>query len=158
MRVTCAPIYPTSLSFHSSSFQVHVECPILRGSEGARSPPETEPHFFFSPSLLLSPLSLSLPQFSTFDKLTPKPCFIRAPQAVDDTSFRWRSTRWLTHRWWTEGARMYMISQPGQEMGSVEVGKNGVSIKHSRKRCIIHPTAIQASTLPHFLTVCTQTN
>lgn len=51
---------------------------------------------FFFPLLLLSPLSSLLPRFSTFDRLTPKPCFIAAPRAADDTSFRWRSVRELT--------------------------------------------------------------
>lgn len=74
---------------------------------------------FPSPVSPLSPLSLCLPQFSTFDRLTPKPCFIPAPQAVGDTSFRWRSTRRLTHYCWrTAGARIYMIFQPKAEPGS----------------------------------------
>lgn len=65
---------------------------------------------------LLSPLPLYLPQISTSDKLTPKPCFISAPQAADDTSFRWRNMQWVTHYcWWTEGASIYMISHPEAE-------------------------------------------
>lgn len=74
---------------------------------------------FPSPVSPLSPLSLCLPRFSTFDRLTPKPCFIPAPQAVGDTSFRWRSTRRLTHHCRrTAGARIYTIFQPKAEPGS----------------------------------------
>lgn len=125
------PIQHISLSCHWSSLQVHVECPILRGSEGARSTHEAESHFFL---FLPSPLSLSLPQFSTFDKLTPKPCFIPAPQAENDTSFRWRSMHWLTHYcWWTEGARLHTISQPEAVTGLSGDGESRMGSHNSKK-------------------------
>lgn len=113
--ITCTHSCPHPahlLSCSCSCPQVHVECPRLRmglnHSWGRVS----------SLVFLLSPLPLSLPQSSTSDKLTLKPCFIPALQAVDDTSFRQRNMQWVTlHCWRTEEVSIYMISHPEAEMG-----------------------------------------
>ncbi len=112
----CSP-HHISLSCHCSSPQVHIECPILRGSEVVWITHEADSHFFV---FLLSPLPSSLPQFSTCDRLTPKPCFIAAPPAADDTSFRLRDMQWVARYCWrTEGARIYdMISHPEAQRDS----------------------------------------
>lgn len=91
-----------------------------------RHPPHTHTHIF-----PLSPLSLCLPQFSAFDRLTPKPCFIPAPQAAADTSFRWRGLQRLTrYRRRTAGARIYMIFQPEAKPGQ---GGDGRKKKKEKK-------------------------
>lgn len=69
-----APIHHISLSCHWSSSQLHTECPTLgalRRNLLFCLPPVT---FVFVPE--------------DKDKLTPKPCFIPAPQAADDTSLK----------------------------------------------------------------------
>lgn len=129
--------------------QVRVECPALRGSRQDSShpaplfiyfisssfnhpPPATPPPQPPSPHIFpLSPLSLCLPQFSAFDRLTPKPCFIPAPQAAADTSFRWRGLQRLTrYRRRTAGARIYMIFQPEAKPGQ---GGDGREKKKEKK-------------------------
>lgn len=109
-RLTVTPLPYLSIYFISSSFNR----PLL--------PPHISP---------LSPLSLCLPQFSAFDRLTPKPCFIPAPQAAADTSFRWRGLQRLTrYRRRTAGARIYMIFQPEAKPGQGGDGRK----KNEKKR------------------------
>lgn len=86
-----APIHHIFLSCHCFSPQVHVECPILRSSEGVWITHEAESHLLSSSCHLCLRLCFSPLRF---DRLTPKPCFIPAPQTMDDTSGRKTCSEW----------------------------------------------------------------